>query len=632
MSPRRSVAIALTSTIALSAAITATAASGAAPAAQVQPRVVTGASALAFVKTIPVGTTSDGGIAVDLADDSVYVSVASSPNALTIIDGRTGMVARSVALGTGGPRGVAVNQEDDTVYVALFTSGRVSVINGRNTDDSVLSASVGDPRLVAVNQVDDTVYVTQQNSSGVAIINGRTNAVSSVPLSPSTNKSVGVGVNNRDDTVYVTLENGNTGPHLLSILKGGNVDDSQTRPVVARPWGVAVQQRDDTVYIGSNQATRQVSVLNGKTGAVDDTLNFPSSFGSPWFVGVSNIDDTVYVSANGSGGLAVLDGANLDDSYVITPSATYLGSLGLAIDDTGGSVTGAIYVPRNTAVQVVTLVTPTLGTTLGAAGDPVSISATAPHVLYSPDSATVQAVTFGGVAGTSLTAGTPGNWTVTAPAGSGSVPVIVTLNGGQQVNVGTFTYSSSPNPPAPTPVYPPGAPTDVKAAAGSGEATVSWTAPTYIGSYPITDYEVTSSPGSHTCLVKAPASTCTVTGLANGTSYTFTVRALNGAGWGVYSEPSNAVIPASPSILITGSRDANDDRYVKARGTTTDLAGKQVVPYVRFPGQSSATAGTGVRTVSADGTFTWQRKTGKKVYVYFEHAEARSNTIVIPAR
>ena len=187
-----------------------------------------------------------------------------------------------------------------------------------------------------------------------------------------------------------------------------------------------------------------------------------------------------------------------------------------------------------------------------------------------------------------------------------------------------------PTPPSPTPSYPPGAPTNVKATVGRGEATVTWSAPAYAGSYPITDYEVTSSPGAKSCLSKTTS--CTVSGLTGGQSYTFTVRALNGAGWGLYSAPSNAVTPPAKSILITGSRDASDDRYVKVQGTTTDLAGMRVVPYVRFQGQAGATAGTGVRTVSEAGTFAWKRKTGKRIKVYFQHAEVRSNTVTISAR
>jgi hypothetical protein len=200
-----------------------------------------------------------------------------------------------------------------------------------------------------------------------------------------------------------------------------------------------------------------------------------------------------------------------------------------------------------------------------------------------------------------------------------------------------FATSSPPAPPSPPNpvVFPPGAPTELTAVAGDASADVSWVAPSDSGSYPISNYQVTSAPGGRSCLVSVPALTCTVSGLTNGTAYTFTVRALNGAGWGVSSDASNAVTPrATPvkTIQITGSRDASDTRVVRVSGTTTGLVGEQVTPWVRFPGQGSFTAGTGVRTVAADGTFAWSRATGKKVHVYFTHVSIKSNTVVIPAR
>jgi hypothetical protein len=200
-----------------------------------------------------------------------------------------------------------------------------------------------------------------------------------------------------------------------------------------------------------------------------------------------------------------------------------------------------------------------------------------------------------------------------------------------------FATSSPPAPPSPPNpvVFPPGAPTRLTAVAADASASVSWVAPSDSGSYPTSTYQVTSAPGGRSCLVSAPALTCTVPGLTNGISYTFTARALNGADWGAWSAPSNAVTP-SPSVVkaiqITGSRDASDTRVVRVSGTTTDLVGEQVTPWVRFPGQGSFTAGTGVRTVAADGTFAWSRATGKKVYVYFTHVSIKSNTVVIAAR
>ncbi|WP_338554637.1 S-layer homology domain-containing protein [Paenibacillus sp. KS-LC4] len=89
----------------------------------------------------------------------------------------------------------------------------------------------------------------------------------------------------------------------------------------------------------------------------------------------------------------------------------------------------------------------------------------------------------------------------------------------------------------------PEAPTNVSAVAGNGQAVVTFTAPTNNGGSAITGYEVTASPGNISII--AGASPITLTGLTNGTSYTFTVKAMNATGSSSASAESNAVIPAA---------------------------------------------------------------------------------------
>jgi len=88
----------------------------------------------------------------------------------------------------------------------------------------------------------------------------------------------------------------------------------------------------------------------------------------------------------------------------------------------------------------------------------------------------------------------------------------------------------------------PNAPTIGTATAGSGSASVTFTAPSNVGGGAITSYTVISSPGS--ILGTGSSSPVTVSGLTNGTAYTFTVVATNAYGSGPASAASNSVTPA----------------------------------------------------------------------------------------
>jgi hypothetical protein len=96
----------------------------------------------------------------------------------------------------------------------------------------------------------------------------------------------------------------------------------------------------------------------------------------------------------------------------------------------------------------------------------------------------------------------------------------------------------------------PGPPTGVVATLGDLSATVTWTAPSDQGGSNITSYTVTAadstvaSRGGQTCVWSTGPLTCTVSGLTNGDSYTFTVTATNSLGTGAASSASSAVVPA----------------------------------------------------------------------------------------
>jgi hypothetical protein len=143
---------------------------------------------------------------------------------------------------------------------------------------------------------------------------------------------------------------------------------------------------------------------------------------------------------------------------------------------------------------------------------------------------------------------------------------------------------------------PPAAPTAVSASAGNATATVAWTAGSDGGS-PITSYTVTPYAGG----VAQPATTvngnpapthATVTGLTNGVSYTFTVRATNSAGTSTESAASGAVTPTAsppPSLAqkVSGVVADKTGTSVTMPGNTT--AGNRLVVEVGAWGSGSPT-------------------------------------------
>jgi hypothetical protein len=119
-----------------------------------------------------------------------------------------------------------------------------------------------------------------------------------------------------------------------------------------------------------------------------------------------------------------------------------------------------------------------------------------------------------------------------------------------------------------TPVAVPAKPAAPTAVGGDQSALVSWAAVSGNGS-PVTGYTVTSSPGGKTCTTAGLS--CTVTGLTNGTAYTFTVVATNAVGDSLASDPSDAVTPVGgvepEPVLTFGQPDgwistAVSSRYV----------------------------------------------------------------------
>ncbi|MEO6797999.1 MAG: peptidoglycan DD-metalloendopeptidase family protein [Candidatus Dormibacter sp.] len=103
----------------------------------------------------------------------------------------------------------------------------------------------------------------------------------------------------------------------------------------------------------------------------------------------------------------------------------------------------------------------------------------------------------------------------------------------------------------------PHAPQGVVANAGNGTATVSWGAPDFDGGSGVANYIVTASPGPVTATVGGGLLSATLGGLTNGTTYTFTVTAINTVGAGPASSPSNSVTLSGGPIASLAPRSLN---------------------------------------------------------------------------
>ncbi|UQX89097.1 fibronectin type III domain-containing protein [Jatrophihabitans telluris] len=170
---------------------------------------------------------------------------------------------------------------------------------------------------------------------------------------------------------------------------------------------------------------------------------------------------------------------------------------------------------------------------------------------------------------------------------------------GQNSTLGcTVLYAAHPVAPA--------QPATVSVWPGNTTVAVSWTAPTLDGGAPVTGYVVTSTPATKTVTLAGSATQTTISGLKNGTNYTFSVSAVNLAGTGaVRTSAAVAPTPIPPQVTpapvstshylrnLTGNL-SNDAALMKAMGAKDagyNPSGHRYVVLLQIGGQDMSRGG-----------------------------------------
>ncbi len=443
--------------------------------------VPTTSSAHAIIRTIPL--PRDGravGVGSGVGDPIYIAAGDGSGGQLLRIDPQTLTQTGSVAVGSY-PKGLAVSG-DDTVYVVNADSDTMSVVKGSTMTVSTTVGTYDEPQAVALSRLsDDTIFVSSSGffSGMYRITNFNARTLARDPYATLGNGAsaygLAVGV---DDSVYISSYGGNK--IFRYEPRTNSVTDAFTG--AQGPIGIAVTD-SNMVYFSRETGNAVTRFPAGSPGSAQSV-----SINDPQGIAIGP-DDTVYVAGRFTSRISVID----PQAFAVDDSVSVNGQpLSVAVKQTGLVVTAN---SGGNSAWIIAEVRPTLPSPSGQAQTTGTLLIDGLPTGVVIDDSTVTAVKFDGVAasGWSRVAGT-NTLTGPIPNGTGTVEVTVTLNGGNSASAGAFTYTVPP-PPPPTPSS---VPRDVVASGADGSASVSWSAPASSGSFPVSHYLATSSPGGLT--------------------------------------------------------------------------------------------------------------------------------------
>ncbi|GAB1049703.1 MAG: hypothetical protein Sw1PiTSA_00560 [Shewanella algae] len=529
--------------------LTATASSGLTP---VFSSSTTGVCTITASGTLTFVTTGNCSIDADQAGDSSYNAAPTVTQGFTVN-----------AVVPGAPTSVNAVASDASATVSFSapasTGGAaISSYTVTSSPGGITANGAGSPLTVSglSNGTDYSFTVSASNTAGTGPTSSPSNTVT-----PKANQTIsfsnpGAQSFGTTPTLTATASSGLTPVFSSSTTGVCTITASGTLTFVTTGnCSIDADQPGDSSYNAAPTVTQSFTVNAVVPGAptsvsaVASDASATVSFSAPASTGGAAISSYTVTSspggitASGAGSPLTVSGLSNGTDYSFTVSAS----------NTAG--TGPASSPSNT-------VTPKANQT---------ISFSNPGAQDFGSTPTLAATASSGLTPV-FSSSTTGVCTITA---SGTLTFVTTGNCSIDADQpGDSSYNAAPTVTQSFTVNAvvPGAPTSVNAVASDASATVSFSAPASTGGAAISSYTVTSSPGGLTA--SGTGSPLTVSGLSNGTGYSFTVSASNIAGTGPASSPSNTVTPEpdnkAPSISGTPAGSVDQDSYYSFIPTATD--------------------------------------------------------------
>ncbi|AEG09504.1 outer membrane adhesin like proteiin [Shewanella baltica OS183] len=462
--------------------------------------------------------------------------------------------APTIGTATAGNAQASVN------FTASASNGGAAVTSYTVTSNpsGFTGTGVGSPISVIglTNGVAYTFTVTATNSAGTGAASAASNSVTPASLQTITFADPGAQNFGTSPTLMATSDSGLTPTFTSSttgvctISSGGLLNF-----VSVGTCTINADQVGDSSYLAATTVSRSFSisaVVPGAPTAASATAGDTQAsvtFSAPIFTGGAAI--TGYTATSNPGGFtgasasSPLTVTGLTNGVAYTFTVTATNSVGTGAASTATSST----TPK--AIQTITFADPG-AQSFGTAPMLIASASSGLTVTFTSSTTGVCTITAGGA----LTFGSTGTCTIDAnQAGDGSYLAATQVSRSFTVNAVV-----------------PGVPTIGTASAADSQASVSFTAPIFNGGSSITGYTVTSSPGGFNA--SGAASPITVTGLANGSPYTFSVVATNAIGSSSASVASNSVTPnGAPVISGTPTLSVNQDVSYQFTPTASDSVG-----------------------------------------------------------